>query len=99
MQCVQCKRDFSDEDRIASISGSFMGDEHIETYYLCSECGRYTVESYRDSFTLGESEHPMGALSKEEGDERVALIRQCPRPWSKRCRCDAHRQYFDDRLD
>jgi hypothetical protein len=99
MQCIQCKRPFPDEELVASICGSIMGDEHIDSYFLCPVCGVYTVSSLRDSFTGGESESVSGPVSKQEGDKQVALIRQCSKPWSKRCRCEAHRRYFNDRLD
>ena len=99
MQCLRCKRPFLDEDLAASISGSFMGDEHTEAYFLCPGCGVYTIENARDSFTGGESESVSGPVSKQEGDKLVALIRQCSQPSNKRCRCEAHRRYFNDRLD
>ncbi|MCL5269399.1 MAG: hypothetical protein M1457_02330 [bacterium] len=84
---------------MASISGSIMGDEYIETYYYCAECGVYTVEVCHDRF-LGEEEVSVqGPVSKTEGDEKVALIRRCSRPWDKKCRCKAHRTYFGDSLD
>lgn len=76
-----------------------MGDENIENWFLCPDCGFYTLSSYWDSFSGSESERLLGPIAKQEGDERVALIRQCPKPWSKRCRCDAHLKYFDGRLD
>jgi hypothetical protein len=27
------------------------------------------------------------------------LIKQCPEPWNKKCRCEAHRAYFGGWLD
>lgn len=100
MQCIQCKRPFDlEKDRIVSISGSIMGDENIETYFLCPVCDVYTLTIYWDSFTGGEAERLLGPLARQEGDEKVALIQRCPKPWSKRCRCDAHRKYFNDSLD
>jgi hypothetical protein len=85
--------------RVASISGSIMGDEQIDSYYFCSRCGVYTVEIYFDRF-LGEEEVSVeGPVPKEEGDERVRLIGECPRPWDKKCRCEAHRSYFGGWLD
>ena len=54
-----------------------MGDEHTDAYFLCPVCGVYTVVSWWDNFTGVESETLSGPTSKEEGDERVALIRQC----------------------
>jgi hypothetical protein len=102
MQCAQCGKAFDPEireGRVASISGSIMGDEHIETAYFCRACGQYTIEVVRDRF-LGETEISVfGPLSKAEGDARVALIRECVEPWNKRCRCAAHWKYFDGWLD
>jgi hypothetical protein len=99
MQCVQCKRPFLNEERIASISGSIMGDEHTDAYFFCPVCGVYTVATWWDDFTGVESESLSGPKSKQEGDERVDLIRQCSEPWDKKCRCEAHRKYFNDTLD
>lgn len=71
----------------------------------CLQCNR-PFDPERDrvaticrSFLGGESEGLRGPIPRAEGDGKIALIRQCPRPWSKRCGCDAHRKYFDDRLD
>lgn len=99
MQCIQCKRTFLNDERMASISGSIMGDEHTDTYFFCPVCGVYTVVSLWDNFTGIESETLSGPESKQQGDERVALIRQCSEPWDKKCRCEAHRRYFNDTLD
>ena len=76
-----------------------MGDEYTDVYYLCPVCGMYTVENWRDNFTGYETVNLSGPLSRQDGDERIALIRQCSRPWDKKCRCSAHRAYFKDALD
>lgn len=99
MQCIQCNRPFLIEERVVSISGSIMGDEHTDSYFLCPMCGVYTVVSWWDDFTGVESVDVSGPRSKQEGDETIALIRQCSRPWDKKCRCAAHRRYFNDTLD
>jgi hypothetical protein len=99
MQCIQCQRPFLNADRVASISGSIMGDEHTDAYFLCPVCGVYTVVSWRDNFTGVESESISGPQSKQEGDKTIELIRQCLEPWDKKCRCKAHRRYFNDTLD
>ncbi len=99
MQCVKCNRSFSQQELIASISGSIMGDEYTDSYYLCPSCLAYTVASWRDNFTGVESMDLSGPRSKQEGDERVALIRACTRPWDKKCRCAAHLAYFNNTLD
>ena len=102
MKCLQCGRDFVEEgtDRpIASISGSIMGDEYIDSYFFCSRCQVYTVEVYHDRFLGDEEIFVKGPLSKSEGDAQVALIRECPEPWDKKCRCSAHQLYFEGSLD
>lgn len=99
MQCQQCHRSFLPEERIASISGSIMGDEHTDVYYLCPACGQYTVAHWWDNFTGLETVNVSGPLARAEGDRRIEVIRQCSRPWDKKCRCDAHRDYFNDTLD
>jgi hypothetical protein len=97
IKCSQCEREFDRKQEntfVASMSGSIMGDEYIESYLFCDNCGVYTVEIYHDRF-LGEDEISVrGPLSKSEGDEKVKLIQQCPEPWDKKCRCEAHRAYF-----
>ncbi|RJP70044.1 MAG: hypothetical protein C4532_09860 [Candidatus Abyssobacteria bacterium SURF_17] len=98
-QCIQCKRPFEPQDLIASISGSIIGDEHTDSYFLCPVCGVYTVVSWWDNFTGVETVNLSGPLSKQKGDERVSLIGQCSRSWDKKCRCEAHRAYFNNTLD
>ena len=98
-QCKQCRRPFAAEDRIASISGSIMGDEHTDSYFLCPVCDVYTVVSWWDNFTRVETVRSSGPLSKREGDAQVALINQCSEPWDKKCRCNAHTTYFRGSLD
>ncbi|MDI6771974.1 MAG: hypothetical protein QME77_05230 [bacterium] len=84
---------------MASISGGIMGDEYIESYFLCSSCGVYTVEIYHDRFLGEDSVFVRGPVPKAEGDAKVELIRQCLRPWDKKCRCEAHQAYFAGSLD
>jgi len=102
MKCLQCGTDLVEEGAerpVASISGSIMGDEYIESYFLCSLCQTYTVEVCHDRF-LGEEEiFFKGPLSRAKGDANVALIRRCDEPWNKKCRCSAHQEYFDGALD
>ena len=84
---------------ITSISGSIQGDECIESYYYCHHCEVYTVEVYWDMFSGDERVSVGGPVSKAEGDAKVELIRQCSRPWDKKCRCRAHLEYFGESLD
>ena len=97
--CIVCKRPFAAEERRASISGSIMGDEYTDSYFLCPVCQVYTVAKWRDNFTGMESLDVAGPMAKPEGDESIALIKCCNRPWDKKCRCEAHRSYFNDTLD
>lgn len=76
-----------------------MGDEHSDAYYLCPACQTYTVVATWDNFTGEETVNESGQLPKSEGDERVNLIRKCPQPWDKKCRCPAHLAYFNNTLD
>jgi hypothetical protein len=99
MNCIKCNREFLNEELVASISGSIMGDEYTDSYFLCPVCLVYTVASWRDNFTGEETVNMSGPISEKEGIERIALIRKCPEPWDKKCRCKAHRAYFNDSLD
>lgn len=97
--CLECKREFKKEDRVASISGSIMGDEYTDSFFFCPQCLVYTVVTWYDNFTGVETVSASGPVPRAEGDERVALIGRCPRPWDKKCRCEAHRTYFRGALD
>jgi hypothetical protein len=99
MQCKQCDRPFQRHDWVASISGSIMGDEHTDSYFLCPACRVYTVVTDWDDFTGVENTSVSGPLPRAEGDERVELIRKCAQPWDKQCRCAAHLTYFNSTLD
>jgi hypothetical protein len=99
MNCSECGRPFLPEECRASISGSIMGDECIESYYYCSPCGVYTMEVYFDRFSGQESSSVYGPIEKEAGDGKVALIKGCAEPWDKKCRCAAHMSYFEGSLD
>ena len=81
------------------MSGSIMGDEHTDSYFLCTVCGVYTVVTWWDNFTGEETMSCSGPLPKQQGDERVELIQKCLQPWDKKCRCAAHRAYFNNTLD
>jgi hypothetical protein len=99
MNCIQCTREFLNEELIASISGSIMGDEYTDSYYLCPVCRVYTVAMWRDNFTGIETMNLSGPIPEQKGNERVALIKKCSESWDKHCRCEAHREYFNDALD
>jgi hypothetical protein len=99
MRCLRCKRPFIGEEPAASISGSIMGDEYTDSYFLCPACQVYTVVCWRDNFTGLETVNRAGPLEKQAGDELIAVIRKCDRPWDKKCRCEWHRAYFRGALD
>jgi len=84
---------------MASISGSIMGDEYTDSYYFCSKCQVYTLQEHHDRFLGDDDTRVRGPISRDEGDHLVKLIRQCPRPWDKKCRCPAHLEYFRGQLD
>jgi len=102
MKCSKCGETLDDGDqgaRVASICGGVMGDEYIETYYFCERCQVYTVEVYHDRFSGEDSISIRGPIAREEGEAKIEIIRRCPKPGSKRCRCEAHREYFGNWLD
>ncbi|MCP4041369.1 MAG: hypothetical protein GY731_05335 [Gammaproteobacteria bacterium] len=100
--CTKCEREI-DLEKIEgfapSISGEIMGDEYIESYYLCTDCNVYTIEVIHDRFLGEESISLRGPESKSDAEEKIALIRQCSDPGNKKCRCAAHRSYFGKWLD
>ena len=83
----------------AAISGSIMGDECTESYFFCERCGVYTVEIFYDPFAGEETTRVEGPVSRATGDAAIGLIKRCPEPWNKKCRCEAHRSYFEGWLD
>jgi hypothetical protein len=99
VRCSSCGREFDVEDRVAGIAGKVMGDECTDIYYWCEACGVYTIRLHRDVFLGPETAHDSEAISKEEGDRRLKLIRSCPEPYNERCRCEGHRAYFGGWLD
>lgn len=102
MMCLQCGKEFNNEmnrGMVVSISGSIMGDEYVETYFCCDRCGSYTVEVRHDRFLDDDQIFFRGPLAQSEGEKMAALIRSCSKPWDKKCRCEAHREYFGPLLD
>jgi hypothetical protein len=102
IQCLQCGKELESKKEggsAAVISGSIMGDEYTESYFLCERCDVYTVEVCYEPF-LGEEEVSLqGPVSRAKGDAAVNLIKSCSEPWNKKCRCQAHLAYFDGALD
>jgi hypothetical protein len=99
MNCKQCDREFLKEEMVASISGSIMGDEHTDSFFLCPVCQVYTMATWHDNFTGVESLSVSGPIDAPQAEERIKLVRKCRRSWDKKCRCKAHRAYFNDALD
>ncbi len=100
--CSGCGRAFGGQGapgRVASIAGSIMGDEYVDTYYFCDRCAVYTVEHYHDRFSGEEGASVSGPLPRASGDAKVAIIRRCSTPFDKTCRCQAHLDYFGGSLD
>jgi hypothetical protein len=99
VNCSKCHKEFPSGSSVAAISGSISGDEVCDAYYLCPDCDVYTVVTWWDDFTGVESTSTKGPIPRAEGDKSVALIRKCPTAWDKKCRCQAHMEYFCGTLD
>ena len=102
INCCKCGKPLEEsgqDSRVAFICGGIMGDEYIESWYFCPGCQVYTLEVYHDRFSGEDHVGVKGPIDKAAGDAKVALIQQCPKPNSKRCRCPAHREYFGSWLD
>jgi hypothetical protein len=97
VKCSQCGTEI--EKPVISISGSIMGDEYTTSYYFCDKCRVYYKESIYDRFCGEESSSMSGPLTKADGDSKVKLIKRCPTPWDKKCRCPAHVEFFGPSLD
>jgi len=94
IHCLTCKRELTKADHPnAGISISAMGDEYTYSYFYCSSCLCYTVETYYDRF-LGESEISFFSVDKETGDRAVGLIKACPDPFDKNCNCPSHQAMY-----
>ena len=97
MRCAKCDLEIGGPERaVASISAEVMGDEYIESYWLCKKCGVYTKEVFRDSFTTGAHVTVSGPIPRQDGDAEILGLRGCPTPHDKNCRCDAHRQHYGE---
>jgi hypothetical protein len=94
--CTKCGKEFDwrGPERVAGMAAEVMGDEYIETWFFCADCGVYTEEIYHDRFLGEDSAHVSGPIEKQRGDELVELIRQCATPMNKKCDCAAHKAYF-----
>jgi|WetSurMetagenome_2_1015567.scaffolds.fasta_scaffold73407_3 hypothetical protein len=91
--CKQCQKPVKNH-RVGLINARIMGDSYTEAYFLCPDCGVYTLVIFRDSFTGGESMSLYGPLSRADGDAKLAVISRCPDPTDDRCECPAHHEYF-----
>jgi hypothetical protein len=99
MNAIRCSQCGKDTERVASMSGSIMGDEYTETYWFCGSCQVYTKELCREPLDAPETVHVSGPISKKVGDAQVKLMGGCENPWDKRCRCESHLAYFGGGLD
>lgn len=94
--CTKCGRQFAPQgpEKAAAIAGLALGDEYVETWFLCPACGVYTRRISRESFLGDTHERIDGPVDRARGDAMVELIRQCPDPLDKWCDCPAHKAYF-----
>jgi hypothetical protein len=93
--CKQCNAIIPNENRAAGIAISRGNDASIYSYWRCDACSFYTILSFDDSF-LGDDGGVsfLGAVSKEVGEEIVALIKQCPDRIDKCCDCESHQKLY-----
>lgn len=102
IKCAKCEKVLAKDaqgEPIPFICGSIMGDEYIESWYFCPSCQMYSVENYHDRFMGEDSISITGPIDKTTGDARISIIKRCPEPSNKRCRCPAHKEYFGSFLD
>ncbi len=97
MKCIQCGADLGGlENKVASISLSFRGDEMERVYFLCTTCDVYTAwVCIEDFFTDKDTMFAEGPVPREKGDLIVDKIRKCPAPNIKSCRCLIHEELSD----
>jgi hypothetical protein len=95
MECASCKHQMDRAAcRKAAISIYVMGDEYIYSYWQCSGCAQWTIESFRDEFIGGNTITIMGPFPPPVGARCVALIEACPEPMSKLCECPSHKALY-----
>ncbi len=95
--CLTCRRSLPEPH--ALINGRVMGDDHTEAYYFCPHCDHFVLALYRDSQGGDIGPSLQGPLSHEQAAPKLALIARCKKPTRVRCTCEAHREYFGERLD
>ena len=91
--CAECGADLGGHENSDQISVEVMADEHTYAYWFCESCDVYTRMMFIDNFLGREYTLGPGCLSRKEGDKLVELIRRCPNPVSKRCKCETHRKF------
>ena len=91
IRCQQCHRPFQRD----AWAGTILGENHGDTWFLCPICNLYTIVTTWDTVTAKDNRSVSGPISKAEGDQRLALIRQCLEPTNKQCYCAAHLAYFN----
>jgi hypothetical protein len=94
MNCSKCTNYLGEmKQREAFIAVEVMGDEYIYSYWLCKNCGHYTIEVYHDRF-MGEDDcRTQGPIEPDKGHETVKLMKSCSNPGDKRCDCKAHQHF------
>ncbi len=93
VSCAKCGADLGGHENSDQISVEVIGDEHTYAYWFCTSCDVYTRKIFIDRF-LG-LEYTLGPtwIKRQECDKLVEMIRRCPDPGSKRCKCETHRQF------
>jgi hypothetical protein len=94
MRGTSCGAELGDlQDAVATICIDAMGDEEDRTWFLCETCDAYSVWVCNEAFFTDEVKMwAEGPITREKGDQIVGMIRQCPAPRLKSCRCPAHRK-------
>ena len=94
MKCKKCGADLGGfENEAASICLRVRGDGETRTYFLCTHCDAYSVWVWvEEFFTDRDTLYGSGPISRKEGDKIVEMIRKCPAPNNKSCKCPTHEE-------
>ena len=95
IQCSHCEVELKEQrDRVATFCVEGQGDEYIDRYWVCGECGWFLRRSFRDAF-MGEEEveYNQSTLEPEAGQAILDLIKKCPNPVDKNCDCEVHEHF------
>ena len=83
--------------RVAFISAMVAGDEYIYSYWRCTVCGFYALETYIDRAMGSEDITVDKSISPAEGDAIVEAIKRCPDVRDEGCSCDTHKSIRGDK--